>query len=655
MIFRELRLEGVGPYAETQVLPFSRKAGRPVTLVGGLNGAGKTTLIRSLFHVLYGARSLPELGAGRRSYSAYLSDAVNEGREHAELALELTIPGLRDGAPLTVRRQWRRAAKGAVEELDVYVDGRYDEDLSESWDETIERVAPLGIARLFFFDGEKIEALADLDAAASSLRTAVGSLLGLDLVDQLSTDLVAVQRRVLRADEQAASAELEQRQAALTAAEELAAVARQELAELEEQHARALRDHDAVLAALRAAGGDLVVQREELEAEAESTREHEADVWAEVRELAADPLAPLSLVAPLVERLAGTARRHERAAGDQRTVDVLEVRDGWVLDELARRAPAVEEELRALLAADRRERADAAGTSVPFVPSTPAATIDDVAGERLTSWRAQALQTTDRLDEAMQATDESERRISRIPSPESVRLPLAHLRESEERIEALTAQLEEQHRLATATAAQVTRAKERRDAELARLAEAQDAEERRQRVLRHAEAAKATLGQLRTRIAERHVTRIADYTLQCLGQLLRKERLIESVEIDPQTFAVTLRGRDAAVLRPGALSAGERQLTALALLWALARAAGRPLPVVIDTPLGRLDADHRRHVVERYLPAASHQVVVLSTDTEIDGPLHELLAPSVGIERRLLSDRYGRTEILDGYLAVGVR
>src|SRR5947209_19507481 len=73
------------------------------------------------------------------------------------------------------------------------------------------------------------------------------------------------------------------------------------------------------------------------------------------------------------------------------------------------------------------------------------------------------------------------------------------------------------------------------------------------------------------------------------------------------------------------LSEGEKQIFAIAMLWGLARASARPLPAVIDTPMARLDATHRQNPVERYFPNASHQVIVLSTDTEDERRYYELL------------------------------
>jgi DNA sulfur modification protein DndD len=92
---------------------------------------------------------------------------------------------------------------------------------------------------------------------------------------------------------------------------------------------------------------------------------------------------------------------------------------------------------------------------------------------------------------------------------------------------------------------------------------------------------------------------------------------VHRVAIDTNTFSLSLYDIQGQLVPKHRLSAGEKQLLAIAFLWGLARVSGRSLPVAIDTPLGRLDSSHRTNLVERYFPTASHQVILLSTDTEI--------------------------------------
>src|SRR5207248_6815968 len=110
------------------------------------------------------------------------------------------------------------------------------------------------------------------------------------------------------------------------------------------------------------------------------------------------------------------------------------------------------------------------------------------------------------------------------------------------------------------------------------------------------------------------------------------------LRIDPETFSIELRGQNGKPILPQQLSAGERQLLAVSLLWGLAQASGRPLPVVIDTPLGRLDGVHRTHLISRYFPQASHQVILLSTDQEIDEAAWHKLRKHVGHAYQLTHD-----------------
>ena len=161
--------------------------------------------------------------------------------------------------------------------------------------------------------------------------------------------------------------------------------------------------------------------------------------------------------------------------------------------------------------------------------------------------------------------------------------------------------------------------------------------------------------QFRKSVINRHVKRIEALVLRSYQQLLHKTSLVAHLTIDPDNFDITLYGKDGHQLEPARFSAGERQLLGVALLWGLARASGRPLPTAIDTPLGRLDTAHRSHLVERYFPFASHQVLLLSTDEEITGDYLKKLKPWIGRRYQLeFDDDTGSTQVLDGILKKGM-
>jgi DNA sulfur modification protein DndD len=132
--------------------------------------------------------------------------------------------------------------------------------------------------------------------------------------------------------------------------------------------------------------------------------------------------------------------------------------------------------------------------------------------------------------------------------------------------------------------------------------------------------------------------------------LCRKERLIQRAEIDPHDFSMILIDSGGESVPHGDLSAGETQIYAIALLWALRQVSGRPLPVIIDAPLGRLDSDHRQNLVERYFPRASQQVILLSTDTEVDAEFYTAMEDSISHAYHLDYDQVQKsTQVSQGY------
>jgi DNA sulfur modification protein DndD len=119
-------------------------------------------------------------------------------------------------------------------------------------------------------------------------------------------------------------------------------------------------------------------------------------------------------------------------------------------------------------------------------------------------------------------------------------------------------------------------------------------------------------------LTEIRVKQLESEFIKSYQKLARKDDLEISARINTTTFDVELIDEHSNTINRKELSAGEKQIYAIAILEALGKTSGRKLPIIIDTPLGRLDSHHRDKLIERYFPDASHQVIILSTDTEVD-------------------------------------
>ncbi len=98
------------------------------------------------------------------------------------------------------------------------------------------------------------------------------------------------------------------------------------------------------------------------------------------------------------------------------------------------------------------------------------------------------------------------------------------------------------------------------------------------------------------------------------------------------------------------LSKGERQIFILALYWAIITISGQDIPFVIDTPYARIDANHRREISEKFFPNISKQVIILSTDEEINEEYYGIIKPYVAKEYLLVNDEnQNRTSVENHY------
>lgn len=653
MILDAIIIENYGVYGGSQEIDLSPRKNKPVILFGGLNGGGKTTLLDALQLAFYG-RKAKISKRGKLSYAEYLQSAIHSGADPSEGAcIGLRFRRILEGQEhhFHLARSWRIGVKGIEETITVFRDGELDPTLAEHWSEYIEGFLPSGIAHLFFFDGEQIKELAEGENAGEMLRTAVHSLLGLDLVERLENDL-----RVLEKKKRGESGDPVALRQALIAEEEVERLDA-ELGRLVSEAASKRGEAEQLTKKLtakedeyRKAGGELFERRKQLESRRNELQDSVSAEEESLRHLAAGP-APLLMLSSLLSTVEKQVWDDSEIQRHKLVMESIEKRDQQMLSDLKSLPEPMMEALKSWLAQDQAKRRVKAGKEMALgADDSLLAELRHLRANALPKAAAEIERHLKKLGTLREELERMEREITRIPSQESIATLQIELDSISQRHQQAKLELSSLEARREQTVRQLAEAKKRADQAGRRVAELGLDDEDRERILRHSQKARDTLVKFREEVTRRHISRIEALILESFTQLLRKSGLVSAIQIDPVSFTLSITGGDGSPLSFDKLSAGERQLLATSLLWGLARASGRPIPTVIDTPLGRLDSTHRQHLVERYFPVAAHQVILLSTDEEIHEQNLPRLKPAIARSYRLeFDDTLRRTTVEPGY------
>jgi DNA sulfur modification protein DndD len=118
---------------------------------------------------------------------------------------------------------------------------------------------------------------------------------------------------------------------------------------------------------------------------------------------------------------------------------------------------------------------------------------------------------------------------------------------------------------------------------------------------------------------------IKTLSIEFFNKSMSKKHLLKDLIIDPNDFSVRIVTQQNEKLDTGALSAGEKQIFLGSIIKAIYIISGRRMPIIIDTPLARLDSENRIGFVQEILKDISDQVIILSTDKEIVGEVLKIL------------------------------
>jgi len=642
MILETLTLDNFGVYSGRHELSLTPIPGRPVTLIGALNGGGKTTILEALQLALYGRLSR-FIDKRRGGYTEYLKESVNRANLQRSASVEVVFTSRLRGKDVRYRvlRTWALRADSVVEHLDLEVDGVPQPSGEERWAEFMDALMPAQISDLFFFDGERIESLANPERSAQLIETGLHSLLGLDLVDDLDRSLTVLSRRI-RTDQLATAdrAKVTEASAKVEATDAKVSELVRTLAEKQTQLDGLQRDLTALKARFEVEGGALRDQRDSLEQKHGDANATVTACRAQLLDFASG-LGPLALVQGQLDKLFNGAKANQLAMACRSALGIIERRDQELLKALGDSREVSAEGVAVVMKELARLRTEIEKSSegvleLPVAPDAVRNVVDEAR-----SRKSIVVRTLVKLRKAQETAEYFEAQLAAVPDDQKLAPLVAQMAHLEGKVRTLEVEM----RLRTEEKDAAVRERDVATAALSKIESAVIGMEFDDRmsalVHRQIGRSQTVLSAFRSRIRDKHIGRLEILITESFRHVMRKQSLIDKVRIDPETFQLSLCIDGNSTVPAKRLSAGERQLLAVAILWALAKASGRKLPTIIDTPLGRLDSVHRHLLIENYFPVASHQVILLSTDEEISRHYLAQLAPFIA--RRYLIEYDERT------------
>lgn len=633
MILGQLTLTNFSVYAGTQTINLAPSStNHPIVLIGGLNGAGKTSLLSAVRLALFGKRAI-QFHQNNGSYVRLLRSFVHDrSNGHTSIELEFHTYTLGEKDTYRICRSWALAPNEKVHE-DVpraWKNGTDDPVLASAWDDFIDTLMPANIAHLFFFDGEKVAELANAEGAKALLSTGIRSLLGIDLLTRLQDDLAEL------ISKKSKSSQSDDTEDNLSSSET-------NIRNFESQKAALLSDieatenhrniHHQALAQteirFKETGAHLLENRKSLEEDYQNAQNEFKRVNAELVELAAGPL-PFVLIPDLLNRVHEQDKREKEAAAASVVLSVLEDRDRQTLEVLSDAETEFKTRLAHYLQEDRRKRAETTHAE-QLLNLTPEGRqkLKELEGI-LDKERSRARELLNLRSQAETQLHHTGRLLAMVPSEEAVKEITQEREECLRLVEAHNQELLTLRRRLEQCDAALSFRRAERERALKRLSLRQIEESTEGRVIRYAQKARIRAAAFSQRVLAHSLNELGEQILESINKLFRKESYVCKVNINPQDFTLELSGMRGEPIPLDRLSAGERQLVIVAILWGLGQASGRPLPLIIDTPLGRLDTKHRENLLSYYLPGASHQTILLATDAEISKSEATKLKPFLG-------------------------
>lgn len=664
-------------------------AGENIVLIGGMNGFGKTSILEALYLCLYGKDAMSHLArAGLklddvRGYPSFLERAFNgEARRESEdvMSVRVVFHRSKTKAVDILRRWYFRTSTGAwiedeavVRELTRGVPGLPKTDnkagfqLSDLLDD---QFVPAHIAPFFFFDGEEVKKLAD-QSRIEQVKQGLEGLLGVVLLRNLAERLKGFENSKRSNIASVDTENIDKMLEALTADEAKLASLRTDADESQQRLLALKTERQSLIERVTSSGGgggDIATVRDLVE-EREQLRTAQRDAQKGLERILADKLPFHLMPRSLLTEFRKQIRREVALADWETECRALQPRrEQFQTAFLGAPAPEFAPALTDAQIKAIKERIETAWASLFHPPPSDCAETV-VHGYLDEGLRERALRFLDSVSVGQQDVhdllaqqreygdriEELNRKISRVEGIDRDGT-LAELKAGLNRISAAIDELEAHIRVDEREMMGLEGTVNNTRAQYSKEAKRRDETSPVRQLLNKSERVRSVIEEVVPHLFPLKVRALADAMTRVYKQLAHKDQVSKiTIDNDGTTHILGKTGKEISFDR----SAGENQIFATALIAGLAEVSGVRAPMVVDTPLGRLDSRHRENIFQFWISNQERQVILLSQDEEIDedfyARIHKHVAATFLLEHADVGDGVGRTTVKEGLYFGGGR
>ncbi|WP_421377968.1 DNA sulfur modification protein DndD [Bacillus salacetis] len=664
MLLKKLEFDNYKTYYGVQevnlyIPEFERKEGKNIILLGGLNGAGKTTILKAILYVLFGERGMSQTEYKRLFANIINNTYFNEGGR--KCAVKLVIE-LDSGEEWHLKVKWHfdQLKRLSLEEraLEIKRPGSTRSKHArieniEVFNRLIDKIIPYHAAPFFIFDGEEIKDII-LRQNSQEMKEAIHKITGMESYKQLLKDLVVLKQSMEKQLARSVS------HSSLKNAEKELIELNDVIAKYEEKKEKLQSKRQHQLKLIDAA------KKERNEKLTQNSKSREVIVKKQTRVATEMDLAKKEyssfysdnvlniILGDKISKLK-TRLKKENEASHKRILQnaslspyrnfinqllnksinpPLSPEQLMQIKELGEEIWIKENDIRNYVDKDFQEIHDISNKDYNYLISLS------------TKDKHQVTHYINKIEKLSQEYETLETEIRN--APEAVNLD-----NENEKIDMLVRALGE---IDTKFRVVVNKLNKHIDErtnlknKFTRLSDKDGNSEELQEQLRNVERTLAAMEEYISEVTKMKAEFIKEEFSKMLKVLFRKQDEFGKIEFDIETYSIRLYSDRMQEISIQERSAGEMQMISSALIWALTKASDLSLPMVIDTPLGRLDSYHRNHLINHYYKELSEQVIILSTDTEITEEYVDLMKNSSYKQYMLdYNEKEKYTVIRDGY------